>query len=176
MNRRISQRPGSRCAGATPVSLLRLALGLILVAALAGCSASDEVSPADEQAISESLAQYLPGMANAYATGDLEPLRGIAAEKEIATLHKKINDLMNEEGRIVEPTLRGFDIEDVTIWSYSNAFVTTLETWDFRVLASGTDTVTSEVDGQRQRVKYQMKRRDEGWQVLYRVIETTFES
>lgn len=146
----------------------------LLAAMLLGCG-QETVSDADREAIRATLAEYLPRMAEAYATGNVEVLRGVAAEKEVAIIYKKVSDLMNEEGRVVEPTLRDFVIEDVTVWNHSNAFATTLETWDFRVLVSGSDTVTSQVDGQRNRVKYQLKRRPEGWQVLYRTIEATFE-
>ena len=109
-------------------------LGLL---AISGCQDINKVSPEDETAIEQLLADYLPKMARAYATGDLEVLRGIAAEKEIATLYKRIGDLMNNEGRVVEPTLLSFEVEQITIWNYANAFVTTLEVWDLKVLASG---------------------------------------
>lgn len=142
---------------------------------VAGCENTEEVTPEDEAAIEALLADYLPKMASAYADGDLEVLRGLAAEKEIATLYKRINDLMNQEGRVVVPTLQSFEIEQITIWNYSNAFVTTLEVWDLEVLAAGTDQRLSGVEGQRNRVTYQLKRRDEGWEVLYRAIQTTFE-
>jgi len=152
------------------VSVLFLAL-LVTVS----CEKTDAVDPEDEAAITQLLADYLPRLGSAYAEGNLEILQGLAAEKEIARLHKTIGDLMNQEGRVVVPTLQSFNVEKITIWNYANAFVTTLEVWDLKVLAAGSEQELSRVEGQRNRVRYQLKRRDEGWQVLYRAIETTFE-
>ena len=101
-------------------------------------------------------------------------LSGYAAEKEIAVMEKRISDLL-DESRVIRPSPKSVLLEDVRIFNYANAFVTSLETWDLRVYAAGTDTVLSEALDQRNRVKYQMKRRDDGWLVLYRVLETTFE-
>ena len=101
-------------------------------------------------------------------------LTGYAAEKEIAVMEKRIEDLLTES-RVIRPTPLSVQLEDVRIFNYANAFVTSLETWDLRVYAAGTDKVLSEALGQRNRVKYQMKRRDDGWVILYRVLETTFE-
>ena len=142
---------------------------------LTACSDPNVVNPDDEASIEELLGRYLPKLSEAYATGDVEVLRDVAAEKELAGLVKRISDLQNEESRTVVPSLRSFDIEQVTIWNHSNAFVTTLEVWDLTVMASGTDHVLSEVEGQRNRVKYQLKRREDTWQVLHRAIETTFD-
>lgn len=151
------------------------ALWLCLIALLPACKASETVTEEDRAEIRATLEGYLPAMAEAYASGNIEVMRGVAAEKEMAIVFKKVKDLMEQENRVVEPTLQGFEIEDITLWNYANAFVTTIETWDIKVLASGSDFVTSQVEGQRSRVKYQLKRRDDGWIVLYRVIETTFE-
>ncbi len=156
--------------------LTRLAVLCMAIAVISGCQASETVSEEDREEIRATLAEYLPAMAEAYSSGNIEVLRGVAAEKEMAIVHKKVKDLMEQESRVVVPTLQGFEIEDITLWNYANAFVTTLETWDIKVLASGSDFVTSEVEGQRSRVKYQVKRREDGWIVLYRVIETTFEN
>lgn len=150
-------------------------LVLVLAAFGFGCQDTENVSPEDEAAIEQLLTEYLPKMASAYATGELEVLRGLAAEKEMATLYKRINDLMNNEGRVVVPTLDSFEIEQITIWNYANAFVTTLEVWNLEVQAAGSEQVLSSVEGQRNRVTYQLKRREDRWQVLYRAIQTTFE-
>ena len=57
------------------------------------------------------LELYLPRLGQAYATGDLEPLEGLAAQKEIAAIAKRINDLA-EQGRVLEPTFRQVTIEE----------------------------------------------------------------
>lgn len=164
-NRRRSRRSSSP---------LLLGGWLLLTLALGSCGDTETVSPEDEIAIASLLGAYLPRLADAYRTGNLGILEDLASEKEIAELDKRISDLA-EQGRDVRPTLESFDIEDVTIWSYSNAFVTTIEVWDLEVFATGTDRLLSEVEDQRSRVKYQLKRRDEGWLVLYRQIVTTFD-
>jgi hypothetical protein len=157
-----------------PRSARAAALWLLLPFAVSACGEAPAVSPEDQVAIATLLGNYLPRLADAYRSGDLTILEGLASEKEIAELDKRISDLA-AEGRDVRPTFESFDIEDVTVWSHSNAFVTTIEVWDLRVYASGTDQLLSEVDDQRNRVKYQLKRREDGWQVLYRQIVTTFE-
>lgn len=159
-------------ARAVLVALLTLWCWALLAC---GGASEEEVSAADRAEIRDLLERYLPKLGEAYETGNLEVLRDVAAEKEIASLYKRINDLMEQEGRVVHPKLVSFEIEDITVWNYSNAFVTTLEVWDLAVLASGTDQVTSRVEGQRSRVKYQVKRRDDDWQVLYRTVVATFE-
>ena len=98
----------------------------------------------------------------------------VRAAKEIATLRKRVNDLALG-GRDLRPELVSLEIEDIVVWNYSNAFVTTIEVWNLRIFASGTTTVLSEVMAQRNRVKYQIKRREVGWQVLYRTLDSTFE-
>ena len=149
---------------------------LILLVGVAACSDPDQVAAEDHQAIEHLLEDYLPRLSQAYRTGNLEVLRGVAAEKEIASLFRRIGELANSEGRTVVPTLQSFEVEEVTIWNHSNAFVTTLEVWDLQVLATGSEKLLSEAIGQRNRVRYQLKRRDQGWQVLYRGIEATFET
>ena len=75
-----------------------------------------------------------------------------------------------------------FTVEQVNIWNYANAFVTTIEVWDLRVFTDG-GTQLSEELGQRSRVKYQMKRVDsmefeegeEEWLILHREIDQSFE-
>ena len=165
------RRPASIRTRAT--NALLLALLSLVALPMAGCGGQEELSEADRAAIRETLEAYLPRLAEAYATGNVEVLRPWAAEKELAIVHKKVQDLMDQENRVIQPTLQGFEIEDITPWNYSNAFVTTLETWDIKVLASGTEVVTSEARAQRDRVKYQLKRREDGWIVLYRQIQQT---
>jgi hypothetical protein len=101
-------------------------------------------------------------------------LSGVAAEKEVAGMEKRIDDLL-AESRVIRPEVRSVVVEDVQIWNYANAFVTTLEVWDLRVYAAGTDRQLSESLEQSNRVKYQMKRTDEGWLVLFRELVTAFE-
>lgn len=134
-----------------------------------GCARSTgEPNEADARAIHAVLEGYMGALAVAYRTGNVEALRPFAVEKEMAMVFKRVSYLMEQEGRVVESTLKRFEIEKSTVWNHSNAFATTMEVWDIRALASGSETVVSEALDQRNRVRYQLKRTDEGWRVLYR--------
>lgn len=141
---------------------------MLLVAAACGPSAERQELNRDE--IKADLEVYLPLLGEAYATGKLEPLRGWAVEKEVARVRKRLDDLASQGRRLV-PTFRQITVEDVHIWSYSNAFVTTFEVWDLQILAVGTENLLTEELGQRNRVKYQLEREKDHWRVLFRTIQ-----
>ncbi len=65
--------------------------------------------------------------------------------------------------------------EDISVGNYANAFVTTFEVWDVRSVALGSHAALNESLGQRNRVKYQMKRKDDGWVILYRELDQSFD-
>jgi hypothetical protein len=159
-------------------STLRLSTGLMvalfaLTLSVSAC-AEPGVSEEDRQAIEETIRAYLPKFAEAYATGDASVLDGLAAPKEVSSLQRRIREL-EEEGRVIRPTPVDLTVEQVTVWGYSNAFATTLEEWDLVVLATGSERELSRDDGQQNRVRYQLQRQDDGWWVLYRTTEITFE-
>lgn len=147
-------------------------LTILVVAPLLACS--EEARKADEEKtraeITIHLETYLPLLGQAYATGNLELLRDLAAQKEIARVYKRVDELA-AQGRTLVPTFRQVTIEEINLWNYSNAYVTTLEVWDLQVYASGTDQVLSEEYEQPNRVKYQFKREDDHWRVLFRTIQ-----
>lgn len=145
--------------------LRTLLAALLLVAA--GCSSAEERQKVDTEAIAAALEVYLPLLGQAYATGDLAPLEGLAAQKEIAAIEKRISDLA-DQGRILEPTFRSLTIEEAKVFNYANAYVTTVEVWDLRSLALGSRQKLAEDLGQSNRVKYQLKREGERWKVLFR--------
>jgi hypothetical protein len=101
-------------------------------------------------------------------------LEGVAVEKEIAGLEKRIGDLL-AEGRVIRPTPKSIVVEDIETWGYANAYATTVEVWDLRVYASGTGVLLSETLDQRNRVKYQLQRSDDTWLVLFRELQAAFE-
>jgi hypothetical protein len=136
----------------------------------AACGPSAERQEVNRDEIKADLEVYLPLLGEAYATGNLEPLREWAVEKEMSRVMKRLDDLV-AQGRRLVPTFRQITIEDVNVWNYSNAFVTTLEVWDLQILATGTENVLAEELGQRNRVKYQLKREEDHWRVLFRTIQ-----
>lgn len=136
-------------------------------ALLTACAPSEEEVAVDREAIRQTLMDYLPLMAEAYATGDVEPLVGKATQKERAILDKNVRDLASQ-GRTVRTELRELTIEEIDMVSYGTAYVTTLEEWQVRVYASGTENVLGEDADQVNRVHYQLQREGDGWLVMSR--------
>jgi len=149
---------------------LRLACVLLMALAVFACGPSEEKEQANRDEIQAALENYLPILGEVYATGDLSLLEGWAAEKEIARIHKRVQDL-SYQGRRLVPTFRSLTVEDSNVWNYSNCYVTTLEVWDLEVRATGTEQVLSTQLEQSNRVKYQLKREDGRWRVLFRTIQ-----
>jgi hypothetical protein len=137
--------------------------------ALTGCSrqASPEELQADRDEVTAMLERYLALLSDGYATGNLEPMRELAAEKEVATVSKLVQEYA-QQGVAIRPQLRELTLEDFAVWNTNNAYATTVEVWDLRKYVIGTETLLSEALAQSHRVKYQLKRRPEGWQVMYR--------
>jgi hypothetical protein len=147
-----------------------LAASCLLAAACGGGDPRGSEGTADRQAVQTALEAYLPLLAQAYATGELAPLQPYAAQKEVASVQKRVTDLA-VQGRTLEATLRSVTVEDVRIWNYSNAYVTTHEVWDLVVYATGTDQVLASEYEQPNRVKYQLKRDGDSWRILFREIQ-----
>ncbi len=158
-------RPGSR-----------VLLTLLLLAALpgAGCGEPGSDPQVDRQEIEAVLRDYLPRLGRAYGERDTSVLEGFAVPKEMARISLRTEELA-DTGRVYEPGLKEVTVEDVSVWNYSNAFVTTLEVWDVRSFTLGTHLLVNESLGQRNRVKYQMKRKEGSWVILYRELDQTFE-
>lgn len=154
---------------AFPVPLIALALvALLVVLAPVACGPpSEEELRRVRDDIRAMLLEYLPKMADAYATGETEQLEPYAAPKEIAILEKNIRDLARQ-GRVVDTELEELTVEGLNLDRHVNAYVTTLEVWDVKVYAAGSENLLGEDDDQRSRVRYQLKRRDGQWQLLSR--------
>lgn len=151
-----------------------LSLALAVLGGMAGCGSSKESRAVDRQEIQAFLQDYLPKLAEAYRTGNTEPLAPYAAVKERAAIEKRVADLA-KTGEVLAPTLKSVQIEDVTVWSVVNAYVTTLEVWDIRTYAAGSDNVVRQALDQRNRVKYQLRREDGRWRVFWRQLEKTYD-
>ena len=120
------------------------------------------------------LQAYLPKLGQAYASRDTSILEGIAVPKEMARIQLRTEEL-TATGQVYEPELKKVTVEDISVWNYANAFVTTFEVWDVRSFTLGTHLLVNESLDQRNRVKYQMKRKRDGWVVLYRELDQTFD-
>ncbi len=146
-------------------------LCLLLVTASCGPAGtpSEEVDKAE---IQEVLEAYLPVLGQAYANGSTSSLEPWAVPKEQARIQLRIEEL-EARGQVYEPEFKSVTVENISVWNYSNAFVTTVEVWDVRAYTLGTRMVINESLDQRSRVKYQMKRKGEGWSILYRELEKT---
>ena len=148
----------------------------LLAAALlvAACGETGSDAEVDRQEIEQVLRSYLPKLGQAYATRDTSVIEGIAVPKETARIQLRTDEL-SAAGRVYEPEFKEVTVEDISVWNYSNAFVTTLEVWDVRSFTLGSHLPINESLGQRNRVKYQMKRKGDGWVILYRELDQTFD-
>lgn len=144
-----------------------LASGLVLVA-LASCKPSVDDEIASAKRIEAALLAYAPMVTAAYESGNVELLRGHAAEKEMAHVAKLISDRA-AEGQVLVPTLVRLSLESHSVWNAVNAFATTVEVWDLRLYTTGEQRqLIRESLAQPSRVKYQMKEVDGRWTVLLR--------
>lgn len=156
-----------------PRLVLGLGLGLALLTLLGcpGATAPDEATVKAEAAAL--FAEYLPKLGQAYATRDPELVRQYAVPKELSRMERRMGELA-EQGQVYEPTFQSVTIESLSVWNYANAFVTTVEVWDVRSFSIGSHTLLNEQIGQRSRVKYQLKREDDGtWRVLLRELSAS---
>lgn len=152
-----------------PSTILCLVLAIAAHFAM-GCTPQAVKDAATKVEIQAFLEEFLPALGNAYAQGDAYLIESYVASKEIARVGKRLNELA-ARGHVYAPTVRTITIESVNVWNNSNAFVSTLEVWDVRRLTTGTGLLIDEVLEQPNRVKYQMKRDENGWRVLYRTIQ-----
>ncbi|MDA8016846.1 MAG: ARC6/PARC6 family protein [Thermoanaerobaculia bacterium] len=156
---------------------LKLVLGLAfwaLAVGLAGCSppGAEEI---DKSEVRTLLEAYLPKLGEAYAQADPSVLEPWAVPKEVARIELRIGEL-EANGQVYEPVFQSLEVVSISPWNYSNAFVTTIEIWDVSAYTMGSRRLVNQALGQKSRVKYQLKRRDDSWVVLYRELEQTLES
>ncbi len=155
-----------------PNALLSSTLCLVLLVAshlALGCTPPEVKDAAVKAEIQAFLEEYLPALGTAYAQSDPYLIKSFVAPKEIARVGKRLQELA-AKGQVYAPTVRTITIESVHVWNNSNAFVSTVEIWDVQRLAAGTGILIDESLEQPNRIKYQMKRDENGWRVLYRTI------
>jgi hypothetical protein len=165
--------------GSAP-SARRLLGGLAAILAVAICSGcggggGEQDSPAaasaaDRQEIQRTLEEFLPLLAEAYATGDLEPLSPYAVERLRAYTAKRIDDLRGQ-GLVLRPRFHSLVIEDLKTWGNDFGVLTTLETWDLTYHAAGGDTVVSDRPAVKSRVVYQVKKEGGRWRLFHREMK-----
>jgi hypothetical protein len=165
-----------RPAGSPSRGLALLFACLLLAAGLlTGCGRSAEDIEVDRQEIEDFLRIYLPKLGEAYAQRDAALLEGLAVPKEMSRIELRTREL-TERGQVYEPTFQEVTVESVSVWNHSNALITTFEVWDVRSFTLGTHLQVTESLGQKNRVKYQLKREGDSWLVLYRELAETIDS
>lgn len=169
-NPRLAGRSARPALSAVLLTLLAFALGALGV----GCAPTSEERAVERDEIGAFLQEYLPLMAEAYRTGDVEPLAPYAAQKEREAIVRRVRELA-KGGEVLDAELVSLEVEDVRTWSAVNAYATTVEVWTLRVRATGSGTVLREEIDQVNRVKYQLKRDGDTWRVFWRQLEQTFE-
>ena len=155
-------RKANRSSQFLPIALL-----MCLVSLATACGPTDVDREVAKEEIRAALMEYLPKMAEAYRTGDVEALADSTTQKERAILSKHIGDLAGQ-GRSMDTELLDLTIEDVNLVSYSSAYVTTTEHWNVKSYAVGTDQLLGQDERQPSRVRYQLERRDGRWVILAR--------
>ena len=132
--------------------------------------AAAPLSAADREQIQQMLEEFLPALAQAYGSGDIEPLRPYAVERVLAYTEKRVADLMGQ-GMELQARFDNLVIEDLRTWGNDFGVVTTLETWDLTYYATGGQSVISERPGSKSRVGYQVKKVDGRWLVFHRELK-----
>lgn len=148
----------------------------LALAALLGCGggggpeADAAAAASDRREVQAMLEEFLPALAEAYATGDLEPLRPYAVERVLAYTEKRISDMMGQ-GMVLRPRFQSLVVEDLKTWGNDFGVVTTIETWDLTYYASGGESVISDRPGVKSRVAYQVKKEGGRWMVFHREMK-----
>jgi hypothetical protein len=152
----------------------RWVLVLATVVAL-GCGRSPERIAADRQAVESLLADYARLMSEAYTSGDTAALARVATGREVARVASRIRELA-DQGRGLRPVLKRQVVESVESYSATGATATTIETWDLRVVALGSETTVLDSPGQENRLVYSLVREGGRWWVLSRLLKSSSEA
>jgi hypothetical protein len=148
-------------------------IGLALTAGLlASCGTQREVDAGMRQEVETRLAEYAARMAEAYASGDASRVAGVATEREVERLRISIEELA-VEGRALRPTLRSQVVETLDRAGNTAVAAGTIEVWDLRVVAVGTEQLVSESLAQENRLTYSLVREAGEWRVLSRLLRTS---
>ena len=157
-----SDRPGRR----TRAAAFAVA-ALALLASLAACRPDEQEVAVEEEAIRAVIDRYADLLSQAYAFTDSSLLEPVASQRERAAVETNIRQLADRGTRIATD-LKELEIEDIGMSDLDNAYVQTFELWEIRVMDLGSERVISVDPNQRNRVRYQLKRQDGVWKVLWR--------
>lgn len=146
---------------------LAAAAALVLLAALGACRPAEEEVAIEEEAIRGVIDRYADLLSKAYAFTDSSLLEPVASQREQAAVEVNIRQLA-ERGQRIATDLKEMQIEDIGMSDLDNAYVQTFELWEIRVMDLGSERVVSVDPNQRNRVRYQLKRQDGEWRVLWR--------
>lgn len=164
----VRRERASRCRGwrrgAAGALLLPLLAALVLGAGACTSSDPEQVQEASEE-IRATLMEYLPKMAEAYRTGNVEPLEPYTTQKERAILKKSIRE-HRAAGREMDTELLELTVEDLNLQRGRKAYVITAELWAVTTYAVGTEQVLGQDPRQASRVRYQLNKVDGDW-IIY---------
>lgn len=140
----------------------------LLVLALPACERTPEQIEADRGEVEEILERYAAQLSQAYAFTDPTALEEVAMPREVASVENNIAR-MAQDGRRIAADQKELTIEDLDVFQVGDAYVRTHEVWDIRVFAIGAEQEISRDENQSSRVRYRLKKDDEGrWKVLWR--------
>ena len=161
--RQHSERPirGLRAAAVAAVTVLAL------LTALTACRPAEEDVAVQEDAIRGVIDRYADLLSQAYAFTDSSLLEPVASQREQAAVEANIRQLA-ERGQRIATDLKEMQIEEIGMSDLDNAYVQTFELWEIRVMDLGSERVVSVDPDQRNRVRYQLKRQEGEWKVLWR--------
>lgn len=140
----------------------------ITVALLTSCAPSPEEEALDREEIAETLREYGRLLSRAYNFTDPSVLAPVAMPREVIQVESNIA-LLADQGQRIASHQQELVVEDVRRFQGSNAYVTTYEVWDLRLLDVGSEREISRDDDQQSRVRYHVKIGDDGgWKVVWR--------
>jgi hypothetical protein len=140
---------------------------LALLASLAACRPDEQEVAVEEEAIRAVIDRYADLLSQSYAFTDSSLLEPVASQRERAAVETNSRQLADRGTRIATD-LKELEIEDIGMSDLDNAYVQTFELWEIRVMDLGSERLISIDPNQRNRVRYQLKRQDGVWKVLWR--------
>jgi hypothetical protein len=151
------------------------ASAVALIGLLAGaCGPMAGGRERDRAEVEALLPEYAEIMSAAYRAGDVTELGRVATEREVNRVRRQIAALA-EEGRGLRPELISLRVESVD-FNRATATAVTVETWNLKVVALGSETVVAESPAQENRIVYSLTHEDDRWWILARILRGSTEA